>query len=517
MIPINGKPVIDYIIEDLISRSIVKVIVILHEDDNHTEKYITKKFHSKCVLTVIYYKNGGRGSIGCSVSLARPYLKNAKGVIIYLGDTIYKGRLIFNNNFLVVSDVYESPEKWCFIEKNDHKFSFINKPEEYTGKGKILCGLYYFKNSRQLTASMVFAEKKYHTPELSHILEKYSKNNTFKLINADRWYDLGNIENFYKARIDLLKLRSFNTINYDDLRGYITKSGHNIDKIVQEINWFRKMPNDLKIFSPRLIDYKISPGSASYSLEFYGYQSLADFFVLGTLGIKFWQNIIDKLFNILELFKAHKASISRSHYYTIYYKKTIERLGQIDSNPYWKKLIAKDTIKINGIDYRNINHFKEKLARIVDRLYDKDEVCFIHGDLCLSNILFDPGSGIFKFIDPRGNFGKTSIYGDIKYDIAKMRHSFCGLYDFIMSDLFELKETGNGMFTLIDNAEDYHRQIGTYFDSQLVSRGYDLKKIKLIEALLFLSMIPIHSDNPMRQKAMYLVGIRLINENMMVK
>jgi hypothetical protein len=27
-------------------------------------------------------------------------------------------------------------------------------------------------------------------------------------------------------------------------------------------------------------------------------------------------------------------------------------------------------------------------------------------------------------IDPRGSFGEVGIYGDNKYDIAKMRHSF---------------------------------------------------------------------------------------------
>jgi hypothetical protein len=39
-----------------------------------------------------------------------------------------------------------------------------------------------------------------------------------------------------------------------------------------------------------------------------------------------------------------------------------------------------------------------------------------------------------------------------------------------------------------------------------------LEEIKFIEALLFLSMIPLHKDKPLRQQLMYCIGITLLND-----
>ena len=64
----------------------------------------------------------------------------------------------------------------------------------------------------------------------------------------------------------------------------------------------------------------------------------------------------------------------------------------------------------------------------------------MHGDFCFSNILFDLGHQIVRVIDPRGRFGQKGIYSDPRYDMAKLRHSIGGLYDFIVADLFDVQE-----------------------------------------------------------------------------
>jgi 5-methylthioribose kinase len=137
---------------------------------------------------------------------------------------------------------------------------------------------------------------------------------------------------------------------------------------------------------------------------------------------------------------------------------------------------------------------------------------FIHGDFCMGNILYDVNSKLLKFLDPRGYFGKMSIYGDIKYDIAKLRHSFCSFYDFIVADLFKIIEPAEGQYFYNVYIDDYHRLIANKFDEVLIKKGYNLKLIKYVEALLFLSMASLHSNSLSRQKAMYVTGIRLLNE-----
>ena len=117
-----------------------------------------------------------------------------------------------------------------------------------------------------------------------------------------------------------------------------------------------------------------------------------------------------------------------------------------------------------------------------------------------------------RLIDPRGSFGKPGIYGDPRYDIAKLRHSVCGQYDYIMSDLFSLDwEEGSANFSTTIFSNEIQEEVGDYFDNKLIEAGYSLKEIKFIEGLLFLSMLPYHEGNLERQIMMYLRSIMLLN------
>ncbi len=115
-----------------------------------------------------------------------------------------------------------------------------------------------------------------------------------------------------------------------------------------------------------------------------------------------------------------------------------------------------------------------------------------------------------RLIDPRGDFGGYGIYGDGSYDLAKLSHSVDGRYDFIVEDLFELSEQNNSISYKIFSS-DKHEEIKKLFYKKL-SRKADIRRIKLIQALLFLSMIPLHKDYPNRQKVMLATGLELIKE-----
>ena len=48
-------------------------------------------------------------------------------------------------------------------------------------------------------------------------------------------------------------------------------------------------------------------------------------------------------------------------------------------------------------------------------------------------------------------------------------------------------------------------------DSQ-IKQKWNLDEIKMIEGLLFISMLPLHKDNLERQFAFYSIGIQRLNE-----
>ncbi len=99
----------------------------------------------------------------------------------------------------------------------------------------------------------------------------------------------------------------------------------------------------------------------------------------------------------------------------------------------------------------------------------------VHGDLCLSNILYDLRCRVCKFIDPRGSFGVPGIYGDPRYDVAKMYHSVYGLYDFITNDLFDVSIQENRI-ALDIHSRPLHDEVCKRFE-RVFFRDFDRREI----------------------------------------
>lgn len=125
--------------------------------------------------------------------------------------------------------------------------------------------------------------------------------------------------------------------------------------------------------------------------------------------------------------------------------------------------------------------------------------------------MYDNRNNIVRLIDPRGNFGGYGIYGDNNYELAKLLHSLDGKYDLIVEDLFEVNLTDEEI-----NYRIFYNQkqddIKNLFYEKLKEYEIDRKKIQLIESLLFLSMVPLHSDSYDRQLLMISLGIEKINK-----
>ena len=153
----------------------------------------------------------------------------------------------------------------------------------------------------------------------------------------------------------------------------------------------------------------------------------------------------------------------------------------------------------------------DKLVEFYDKYIDKDSYKYnsiMHGDLCFSNILYDSRSNHIKLIDPRGvdNKNNISIYGDWRYDVAKLAHSVIGKYDFIIANRFKYKENSSTDIEFDIEYDNLYKveELDEYFD-----KFFDFKVYYPIMINLFLSMIPLHSDNNLRQKAMLANALKL--------
>jgi hypothetical protein len=127
--------------------------------------------------------------------------------------------------------------------------------------------------------------------------------------------------------------------------------------------------------------------------------------------------------------------------------------------------------------------------------------------MTFSNILLARHHGFFKLVDPGTTFS-NSRGGDLRYDLAKLRQSYAGGYDSLSADLFSLSACGPGRWELrVSPRPGLLADLG---DEVLAELGCDLTEVKLLEAIQFLSMVPLHHDNPRRQLALYARGLQFL-------
>ena len=168
---------------------------------------------------------------------------------------------------------------------------------------------------------------------------------------------------------------------------------------------------------------------------------------------------------------------------------------------------------INGIEYKNFEVIWPQIQKYIDQniVNEKECMSFIHGDFCFSNILCgvnDNKQVTLKYIDPRGTFGIDGCHGDKYYDLAKLKHSVDGAYEYIIYDLFELNTKSNQISFSFKN--DNSKKVLELFNQQIFD-NFDQNKIDLLQGLIYIGMCARHYDSLDRQKIMYSTGIRLLN------
>ncbi|WP_117883842.1 sugar phosphate nucleotidyltransferase [Aureibaculum luteum] len=511
LIPIYGKPIIFYIIDQITTLDIFEVYIAVGYKSDRVKLLIDNYYSAKVKINYIdvdYSKKPG-------TSLYKVLKKIGHGkVYISLADTIIdvNKQLIANGDIVFSSKNFDRSSKWCLISKNKagHVVHFIEKkPVKNKIKNEALVGIYVL-NDISIITKLDFDQINF---EISYLLKIYNNSIALKVNLANQWLDFGHLDKYQKSKKRLLEARSFNSLTFDDLLGTITKKSKFKEKLIAEINWQLHLPKYLKVLSPRILDYDIDSENPFITMEYYSYQTMTEIWLYATYNHEILNKIIDKIIDILFLFFNEKRLVSKADYDTIYIKKTEERIKKIidlNDNKFNLFLNGNENgiLEINGKQYKSWKLLKDQIYGKVKDFYNENHNCLIHGDYCFSNLLYDVNSGVLRIIDPRGSWGENEN-GDIKYDLAKLRHSISGDYDYIVNDLFS--------YRIIDYKVEYqvfsrkeNNLVKLHFDS-IISNKFNLKHIKLIEGLLFLSMVPLHSNSKNRQLLMLAKAIELLN------
>ncbi|WP_342152830.1 phosphotransferase [Methylorubrum sp. SB2] len=201
---------------------------------------------------------------------------------------------------------------------------------------------------------------------------------------------------------------------------------------------------------------------------------------------------------------AHPGSVTSTQ--QMYREKPLIRLEAVRKLA--PNLTDREVLHVNGRSCRNILHPRNVAwyHEQVDTLGVKPFTP-IHGDPTFSNILIDL-IGNPWFIDPRGRFGDLSLYGDPRYDWAKLYYSVVGGFDNFNSKRFDLHINGNSIKIAIDNHGWKH--LKPVIERHL---GDDLAAIRTIHALIWLSLSGFAVDDYDSVIAAYALGLFYLEDS----
>ena len=510
MVPVNGKPVVGWILDDLIAKGIDSATIVLRAGDDHLRDFVRWAYNGRMQIKT--------AELDCGTILNSLHAglaeSNHEGLVrIILGDTLIRDSYEGDDDFAYISEVHESG-RWCLVGTDScgSITRYIDKHAIHrNGSLMALAGYYHLTRAdilKQALAECLHAGE----TELSQCLSRYGRYATIRTRQANDWFDFGHIDNLVDARRRLLQSRRFNKLTINPVLNTITKVSDHNEKLHDELNWYLALPESLKVLTPRVLKHEVN-GYLEVEQDYYGYPTLAELFVYGNLHAGLWMSIIRHVMRIHREFGQHNGRLATSSIERMYLDKTFDRLQQLRNiNDEWATLLDRETVRLNGRTLLNLPQLENEIRSRATSLANSANVCLIHGDLCFSNILFDVTNQIVRLIDPRGSFGEKGIYGDPRYDVAKLRHSICGHYDFILADLFCLTESSNGQVDSQVYTKGAAGILNDQFDEAIAKSGYDLNEIRWIEGLLFLTMPPLHSDEPQRQRMMYLHGLELLND-----
>jgi len=167
----------------------------------------------------------------------------------------------------------------------------------------------------------------------------------------------------------------------------------------------------------------------------------------------------------------------------VYVAKTIDRVRQVRG--LLPHVDAPEVI-ING--RRCANPFapgqEARLGEICAHLPEGcDRFQVIHGDPTFSNMLFDADNRAW-LIDPRGYFGHVKLFGDARYDWAKLYYSVVGDYDMFNRRRFTLRVGEDQVGIDVDS--NGWRDLRPMFEERFGRDG--LRDLELLHALIWLSL-----------------------------
>lgn len=306
--------------------------------------------------------------------------------------------------------------------------------------------------------------------------------------------DIGKIGNFIQCITGNFDSRYFNSLQGNDYT--LVKTSTNKKKIKAEYTFYHLLPDDMKIWFVMPYDYQEDQSKASYKMERLHMTDLAIKWVHGSISETEFEELLDTYFYFFKSRHTKKCTIEEfnKEANTLYIDKLDQRINDLKNLTEFKKI----NLLLNAVDGASIDELVQKYYLLKNKIENrnkyKQQLVIGHGDPCFANLLYNKSTKTFKLIDPKGAIEEKNLWTNEYYDVAKLSHSICGRYDFFNNALFEIKINNNFGYDLtipFDNSKYIE-----IFKRKVEENGFDYLTVRIYEVSLFLSMLPLHIDNP---------------------
>lgn len=332
---------------------------------------------------------------------------------------------------------------------------------------------------------------------------------TCQILNTEAFSFINQLSVFLQYITGGFDARFFNSLAGDSYT--VTKTSNNKKKIESEYTYYHLLPDEMKRWFVLPYNYVETENTASYTMERLHMTDCAIQWVHGAFTIEEFEHLLEKIFYFVKTRK--KCSLSAEEYYkcakALYVDKIKERNEELKTHEMYPMIAAYISA---STEFANIdaimNFYETQFATIKSELCYENIAVIGHGDLCFSNMLYDRETDTLKLIDVKGALKDEDLWTNPLYDLAKLSHSICGLYDYFNNDMYELRMNEDLRLELtIDFNNAAYIEI---FKKYLSKNGYSYRMIRILEASLFLSMLPLHMDNPRKVFGFLLNAINIL-------
>lgn len=323
--------------------------------------------------------------------------------------------------------------------------------------------------------------------------------------------DLARIRDFLSFTCGATATRHFNEVLIDTY--YYTKRSSDKRKMRAEYSFYGLAPESMRPWLIQPFDFQDEGERASYKMLRYYLADAALQWVHGAFEVESFKPFVDRLLFFLAdrprkpCGKDQSAAAARE----LFVNKVSARIEQFLEMEEGRRINTLAASATPDLDVRRqFERYRGLYARH-EKGFAFDYMVVGHGDPCFSNLLYDQQRYLLKLIDPKGAVAEDELWTNPLYDLCKVSHSVLGDYDFINNGLYRVGFSDHNDLQL-SFGHTNHDDLKPLFVAGVKAMGHDPRIMRLGEASLFLSMLPLHIDYPNKVMAFMLKAKQILDE-----